>query len=149
MFWITGVLGLALGVAPWVLGYADHLSAMWASVVLGLVVLLVSVWGLISRAADKRWEYWAIGLAGLAAFIAPSSSVTMTSPNRCGPASSWARSWSCWKPPRSFRSRPGQSHSLDTVTPGVRLPTAATLLADRVAATLQYAVNRVLSAFGG
>lgn len=71
MFWITGVLGLALGVAPWVLGYADHLSAMWASVVLGLVVLLVSVWGLISRAADKRWEYWAIGLAGLAVFIAP------------------------------------------------------------------------------
>lgn len=71
MFWITGVLGLALGVAPWVLGYADHSSALWASVILGLVVLLVSAWGLISQATDKRWEYWVIGLAGLAAFIAP------------------------------------------------------------------------------
>lgn len=71
MFWITAVLGLALGVAPWVLGYADHVAAMWTSVILGLIVFLASAAGLIARPAQERWEYWVIGLAGVAAFVAP------------------------------------------------------------------------------
>lgn len=71
MFWIMVVLGLALGAAPWVLGYADHPSALWASVILALIIILASAWGLTSQATNKRGEYWLIGLAGLAAFIAP------------------------------------------------------------------------------
>lgn len=71
MFWITAILGLALGVAPWVLGYADHAAAMWASVILGLVVFLVSASGLIARNTRERWEYWVIALAALAVIATP------------------------------------------------------------------------------
>lgn len=71
MFWITAILGVALGVAPWILGYAGHVAAMWTSVILGLVVFIASAAGLIARPPQERWEYWAIGLAALAAFVAP------------------------------------------------------------------------------
>lgn len=71
MFWVTALLGLALGVAPWVLGYADHAAALWASVVLGLVVFLASVSGLIVRRTREHWEYWVLALATLAVIAAP------------------------------------------------------------------------------
>lgn len=70
MYWITGILGLALAVAPFVLGYSNHTGALWTSVILGVVVILVSAY----EAADRnkaKWEYWIAGLAGLVAIIAP------------------------------------------------------------------------------
>ena len=71
MFWVTGVLGLALGLSPFVLGFADHDIALWTSIVLGVIAVAISIIGLISTAMDKRWMYWVTALAGLAAFIAP------------------------------------------------------------------------------
>lgn len=71
MFWVTGILGLALGAAPFVLGYADHESALWTSIILGLVVVIASLAGLIARPANEKWEYWTIAAAGLAVFVAP------------------------------------------------------------------------------
>lgn len=71
MFWITGILGLALGLSPFVLGFANNAVALWTSLVLGVIVVVVSIIGLASTAMDKRWEYWVIGLAGLLAIIAP------------------------------------------------------------------------------
>ena len=71
MFWITGILGLLLGLSPFVLGFANSAIALWTSLVLGVIVVVASIIGLASQAMDKRWEYWVIGLAGVAAFIAP------------------------------------------------------------------------------
>ncbi len=73
MFWITGILGLALGLSPFVLGFADHSLALWTSIVLGVIVVVVSILGLFSTAMDKRWINWVMGLTGLAVFIAPFS----------------------------------------------------------------------------
>ncbi len=71
MFWITGLLGLALALSPFILGYASHGIALWTSLILGAIVVLLSIIGLNSSAADKRWVNWVVGLAGVAAFIAP------------------------------------------------------------------------------
>lgn len=70
MYWITGILGLALGVAPFVLGYSDNSSATWASVVLGAVAFLVSAYRAIDD-GEAGWEYWVAGIVGLLAVIAP------------------------------------------------------------------------------
>ena len=71
MFWITGLLGLALGVAPWVFQYTDNTNAMWASVIIGAVILVVSLYKAIMRDSTQYWEYWIAGLAGLVAIAAP------------------------------------------------------------------------------
>jgi hypothetical protein len=70
MYWLTGVLGIAMGVAPFVMGYSDNQAALWTSIVLGAVVLLASA----IEGADlnkSQWEYWVVGLAGILAVIAP------------------------------------------------------------------------------
>jgi hypothetical protein len=68
MYWVTGIMGLALIVAPFVLGYTDNTAALWTSIVLGAVVLAASLF----EAWDKaRWEYWVAGAAGVLAVIAP------------------------------------------------------------------------------
>ncbi|RIK44224.1 MAG: hypothetical protein DCC55_03270 [Chloroflexi bacterium] len=70
MYWLTGILGLAMAVAPFALGYRDHTFAMWTSVILGVVVLLASIY----EAMDERqakWEWWVVGIAGVLAVIAP------------------------------------------------------------------------------
>lgn len=71
MYKFTGVLGLALVAAPFILGYRTDTTAMWTSIVIGAVIILASY--IKSRAADDgtRWEYWVAGLAGLLAVIAP------------------------------------------------------------------------------
>lgn len=70
MYWVTGVLGILLGVAPFVLGYQDNAPALWTSIALGLIVLAASA----MEATDThkaKWEYWVAGIAGLLAVIAP------------------------------------------------------------------------------
>lgn len=70
MFWITGILGFLLMVAPYVLGYADNSAAFWTSGILGLVTLGVSVLEWVRRGSE-RWEYWIAALAGITAVSAP------------------------------------------------------------------------------
>lgn len=70
MYWITAVLGLAMGIAPYVLGYSDNTNAFWTSIVLGAVVLIVSLYEAIDE-EKARWEYVVAALAGLLAVIAP------------------------------------------------------------------------------
>jgi uncharacterized membrane protein HdeD (DUF308 family) len=70
MYWLTAILGLAMAVAPFALGYRDNTFAMWTSVVLGVIVLLASLY----EAMDERkaqWEWWVAGIAGILAVIAP------------------------------------------------------------------------------
>ena len=70
MFWLTGLLGLALIVAPFVLGFNTDTNAMWSSIVLGAVILVASVLEGAFRDASN-WEYWLGALAGILAVVAP------------------------------------------------------------------------------
>jgi hypothetical protein len=74
MFLITGSLGLALAVAPWIFNYSSDSTAMWTSVIVGGLVLLASVVkGVLVNTEDENanWEYWVAGLAGAVAIVAP------------------------------------------------------------------------------
>ncbi len=70
MYWITGILGILLIIAPFALGYSSDMPALWSDVVLGLAVLIVSaIKGLIPD--TTRWEYVIAGIGGLLAIVAP------------------------------------------------------------------------------
>lgn len=71
MFWVTGLIGLALAVAPWILNYADNTNAMWVSVIAGVAVVLVSAYKGFMHDTDQKWEYWVAGLGGIVAAVAP------------------------------------------------------------------------------
>jgi general stress protein CsbA len=70
MYWVTGLIGLALLLAPFVLGYNGDNNALWASIVLGGVILVASALeGFVQD--HSNWEYWLAGLAGILAIVAP------------------------------------------------------------------------------
>lgn len=70
MYWLTGILGFALTIAPFVFGYSENTAALWTSVIIGITTLSVS-W--IEGAQEDRedWEYWTAAVLGLVAVIAP------------------------------------------------------------------------------
>jgi 4-hydroxybenzoate polyprenyltransferase len=70
MSWLTLLLGLFLGVAPWLLGYQNNSTAMWTSVILGVVMVLVAGYKLLMK-DTARWEFWVAGIVGLLAVFAP------------------------------------------------------------------------------
>jgi hypothetical protein len=47
--WVNLVLGLWLIASPWLLSFATNVNAMWTSLVLGLLVVVVSLWAV--------WDY--------------------------------------------------------------------------------------------
>jgi len=70
MYGLTGLLGIAMAVAPFILGYRDNTIAMWTSIVLGVVVLGVSI--IEGMDVDQaKWEWWVAGIAGVLAVVAP------------------------------------------------------------------------------
>lgn len=63
-YWLTGLVGVALMIAPFVLGFAGDPAALWSSVLLGAAVLILSILKGLLR--DRvPWEYWIIGLLSL------------------------------------------------------------------------------------
>ena len=44
--WINLVLGIWVAISPWVLGFAGIANAMWAHLVLGVLVALAAAWEL-------------------------------------------------------------------------------------------------------
>ena len=70
MFWLETVLGLALIAAPFALNYRDNPAAFWASIVLGVVVVLVSGYKAYTNKAE-RWENWVDVVAGAVAILMP------------------------------------------------------------------------------
>jgi hypothetical protein len=70
MYWLTGILGAVMAIAPFLLGYRDHPMALWMSVVLGVVVLVASVLEAMD-VKHARWEWWVAGVAGVVAVLAP------------------------------------------------------------------------------
>ena len=70
MYWITGILGAAFILFPWILGYVNNAVAAGTSYLIGSIVLLVSIIEGI-RQDSERWEYWTATILGLAAIAAP------------------------------------------------------------------------------
>ena len=70
MYWLTGILGLGMAVAPFAFGYNTNSLALWTSVVLGVIVALASLYEAMDEAKAK-WEWWVVGIAGILAAIAP------------------------------------------------------------------------------
>jgi hypothetical protein len=70
MYWLNMILGLALIVAPFALGYNTNTTAFWSSIILGVVIALASGYkALIKDAA--RWEDWVDVVAGVIAVLVP------------------------------------------------------------------------------
>jgi len=70
LFWATGIVGVLLVIAPWVLGYSTDMVAFWSSLILGaLIVILSVIKGLVHDRSG--WEYWVIGILGILSAIAP------------------------------------------------------------------------------
>lgn len=70
MYWFTGLLGLAMAIAPFVQGYQANPVAMWTSIVLGVVVFAASVMEAMD-VKHAQWEWWVAGVAGILAVLAP------------------------------------------------------------------------------
>lgn len=64
MYLATGILGLALVVAPFALGFSTSHPAFYTSVIVGAGVILVSAIKALLH-DDVPWEYWAAGLLGI------------------------------------------------------------------------------------
>jgi VIT1/CCC1 family predicted Fe2+/Mn2+ transporter len=70
MYWIMSILGLVLFIAPFVFGFSANTAAMWACIILGLVVALSA--GYKAIAQDKaKWQVVLILIAGILAVINP------------------------------------------------------------------------------
>jgi uncharacterized membrane protein HdeD (DUF308 family) len=70
MYWLTGILGVLLILAPFGLGYRVDSVALWSNIILGAIVVVASaIKGLFPD--ETRWEYWVAGIMGILAIIAP------------------------------------------------------------------------------
>lgn len=70
MYWFTGLLGVLMVIAPWVLRFSDNTAALWTSIALGAVLLVLAAVEAYQK-GEVMWEYWVAGLVGLLAIVAP------------------------------------------------------------------------------
>lgn len=70
MYWITGVVGLFMILAPFLFQYSTNTGALWTSLLAGGVVAIASYVEAMQH--DKAdWEYWIAGIVGIFAIVAP------------------------------------------------------------------------------
>lgn len=70
MYWITGILGIALAAAPYLFGYSNNQAALWTSFLIGGATLVVSWFEWIQQNREP-WEYWTALILGIVAVAAP------------------------------------------------------------------------------
>ena len=70
MYWLNMILGLALIVAPFALGYNTNVTAFWSSIILGAVIALASGYKAFAKDA-AHWEDWVDVVAGVIAVLVP------------------------------------------------------------------------------
>lgn len=66
--WLGIVIGVLIGVCPWLTGQTDSQSIVWNAVILGLIVIAL---GFLELTALQRWEEIAGMLCGLWAILSP------------------------------------------------------------------------------
>jgi peptidoglycan/LPS O-acetylase OafA/YrhL len=52
--WLNAVMGVWLALSPWVLGISNQRYATRASIIVGLILVLVSIWGAMSDNAVRN-----------------------------------------------------------------------------------------------
>lgn len=70
MYGISGILGVVLMAAPFILGYGNDPAALYTSIGIGLALTVAAIFEWAAE-GEQRWEYWILGIAGLAAVTAP------------------------------------------------------------------------------
>ena len=70
MDWVMALFGLGFLVAPFVLNYSVNPTALWTSIIIGFIVMIVSGYEALLE-KKQRWEYWTAGILGVIAIIAP------------------------------------------------------------------------------
>ncbi len=45
--WVNLILGIWLIISPWVVGFSNMAAPTWDSVIVGLIVALVNLWGIV------------------------------------------------------------------------------------------------------
>jgi hypothetical protein len=70
MYWFTGLLGVLMVIAPWVLRFNDNTTALLTSIALGTILFLLATVEAYQK-GNVMWEYWVAGLVGLLAIVAP------------------------------------------------------------------------------
>lgn len=70
MYWITAILGATLVLSPFIFGYSANTTALWASLVIGVGVVIASYIEYVAKGKDVR-EYWVVAIAGILAVLAP------------------------------------------------------------------------------
>jgi hypothetical protein len=48
MHWITLILGIWVFIAPWLLGFSSNAAGLWSNIVSGIILIIVSIYGLTS-----------------------------------------------------------------------------------------------------
>lgn len=70
MYWVTAFLGVVSIAAPFLFGYSENQTAMLTSVLIGFILTGASLFEWAAEGVQK-WEYWVLGVAGLASATAP------------------------------------------------------------------------------
>ena len=70
MYWYLSIIGVLLAIWPFVGGYSDIASALWASVILGVMIALPAGYKAATHDIAK-WPVMLTGIAGTASALAP------------------------------------------------------------------------------
>ena len=70
MYWVTGILGLLLSAAPFLVGYMQNTPALIISVGGGVLVMAMSVLEGLNHEREK-WEYWVALVLGVGIISSP------------------------------------------------------------------------------
>lgn len=70
---LMAIFGIWFIISPWALGFSSHVGAIWTSVVLGAVLLIVSVWAarLKNASGVGAWQSWVNLILGIWFIIQP------------------------------------------------------------------------------
>lgn len=71
--WLNAVIGLWFIVSPWALRVSDQAYVTWSSVIVGIVLVVVSVWAALTVDIGgwKVWQNWVSLVCGLWFVIHP------------------------------------------------------------------------------
>ncbi len=70
MYWIIGLVGALLFMAPFILGFSANIAAMWTCIILGGVVALLAGYKAVMK-DETKWEVVVAGIAGVLAVLTP------------------------------------------------------------------------------
>lgn len=73
LHWLNALIGIWFIIAPWALSFSGHSGALWASIIVGAIQLIVSFWAAVTEdpVGWGLWQGWIALLAGIWFLIQP------------------------------------------------------------------------------